>query len=104
MQEMKKYSKVFLQFFNTFEENADFNSNKATYSKYLRDLERLREVSLHKPYYFKLPKYQRSQFKFIEKDIQNIEQLGKIVENQTCEQPLTIFNSEIFGIYEYRDK
>jgi hypothetical protein len=35
------------------EEYADFNSNKATYSRFLRDLERIKEVSTKKTYYFK---------------------------------------------------
>jgi arginine repressor len=86
------------------EESADFNSNKATYSKYLRDLERIKEVSLKKPYYYKLPKYQKSEFKFIEKDLKKIDHMGRIMDNSNSMNPLAVFNTDNFGVFEFRDK
>lgn len=85
------------------EEYADFNSNKATYSKYLRDLEKIKEASQKKTYYFKLPKYQESEFKYIESDLQRVETMGKIIDNSNSQIPIVIFNTESVGVFDYRE-
>jgi arginine repressor len=86
------------------EEQSDFNSNKATYSRLLRDLERIKEVSSKKPYYFKIARYQNSEFKYIERDLQAIDKMGKLINNSNYQTPLTVFNTENFGVFEYREK
>ena len=85
LHQIRGFSQGFLNFYYNFEESADFNSNKATYSKFLRDLERIKESSQKKPYYFKLAKHEPSQFKFIETDLKLVEKMGKIVNGQAPE-------------------
>ena len=85
---------LFSSLTQAIEDNADFNSNKATYSKYLRDLERIKEMSLRKTSYFKLPKYQKSEFRYIDSDITKVDQMGKLLNNSHSLHPLVIFNTE----------
>jgi len=56
-------------------------------------LERIKESSQRKPYYFKLAKHDPSQFKFIETDLLLIEKMGKIMDGSAPAQPLVIFNT-----------
>jgi hypothetical protein len=70
----------------------------------LRDLERINEISHKKPYYFKMSKFQPSQFQYIEKDLKAIEKMGKITDKSNSQNPLVIFSTENFGVFEYREK
>ncbi len=112
---LHNFSQNFMNFFCNFgitwflnyscvDEQADFNSNKATYSRFLRDLEKIRESNQKKAYYFKIPKVRRSEFKFIDSDLKLIDNMGKIQDNSNGEDPLVVFNTQNFGMFEYRQK
>lgn len=61
-------------------------------------------MSSKKHHYFKTSKYRQSEFKFIESDLQSISKMGKIINNANSECPLVIFNTESFGLFEYKEK
>ncbi|CDW76204.1 kelch motif family protein [Stylonychia lemnae] len=101
---IRQFSNGFLEFFLNFNEQHDFNSNKGNYEKFLADLEKIKEQSQRKPYYFKLPKHQPSEFKFIETDLKLIDKMGKIMDNSSAQTPLVVFNTMQFGVFEYRER
>lgn len=51
-----------------------------------------------------MSRYQHSEFKYIETDLQKIDHVGKIVDNSNMQTPLAVFNTESFGVFEYREK
>eukprot|EP00347_Sterkiella_histriomuscorum_P006037 403354304 len=104
LEQVKTFSTGFLQFFYHFDEQSDFNSNKATYSKFLRDLEKIKDSSQKKPYYFKLPKHSPTLFNTIDTDLNLIDKMGKIMDNSSVQTPLVVFNTQQFGLFEYREK
>jgi hypothetical protein len=70
----------------------------------LSELERIKQRSQKKAYYFKAPKAALIEFQVVEDDVKMIEKLGKIGNVNHCQTPLTIFNTESFSVFEYREK
>ena len=60
----------------------------------MRELQKIKEITQRKAHYFKKQKTTMLEFKFIEKDIKQISQMGQLVENTTIEEPLILFNKK----------
>jgi hypothetical protein len=68
-------------------------------------LDEIKKAIDNKPNPFKLPYFQPSIFLSMPSDLKQVSSFGRILDNSRCSfNPLTIFNSTNFTVFNYHEK
>ena len=102
--DLSQISQAFNFFYQGFDDAEDFNKNTENMYFYQASYQQVQKQLERKANFYKLKKFQPSEFKCIESDLLAVSNMGKIMDNSLADAPLVLFDSQKFAAFEYQSK
>ena len=82
----------------------DFLANQADYNKIHKEFISIYQNQCFKPYFLRGAKFSLPKFETVKQDIQDLMQIGKILDTTEYHVPLVSVNTFNLEVYQYSDK
>ena len=89
-------------FSKEFDLEMEHQANKAGYEMVRMRFEELRENQERKTYFLRNSKFVPPTFEIVSSDLEDIMDIGRVVDNCEYSEPLTIMNTYSFELLEYK--
>ena len=102
--DLKGFATEYVDFALDFDQEMDFQANKASYDGYSAEMVRLETDLKKKTYFLRASEYKHSTFEALNSEIDTIDRIGMIRDNSDFSTPLCTFDTFQLQAFEYRER